>query len=230
MRVGRGELQVNVRTGVGTALALLREHRALVRAAKRMPKPVPWDWARPRLVPLLAGPMIDPEGEHPVRSVMEPGVAVTFGIDLGEAFLLVDEPVARRWECTTEQIRDAALANLERWAARLEPRIVQTATMSGHQIRLIQRRPGWASSLLLVPDQLKRLFGSHDQVFGAPCRDTLLSFPTSIPSRLAADIEVDFEQGAMYPLFLDPFGLEDGIVHWSGAGEYDSDDLLDNLD
>jgi len=34
----------------------------------------------------------------------------------------------------------------------------------------------------------------------------------------------------MYPLFLDPFGLEDGIVHWSGAGEYDSDDLLDNLD
>lgn len=224
VRVGAGELNISVRTGVGVALAVLREHRAMVRAAKRMPKPVPWDWARTRVVPLLAGPMIDPEGESPVRSVMDPGVTVIFGLDLGDAFPIVDEVVARRWECSPDQILAAAEANLRRWSARLEPSIVRNATMSGHRIRLIDVSPGWASSLLLVPEAIRRLFGDHDQVFAAPRRETLLSFRPDIPGRIAGDIVVDFELGTPRPLMLEPFALQDGIVRWGGAEDWEDDE------
>ena len=227
MRVQFGSTEIDVafrRPNLGLALEILRQERAAAKAIRRMPKPVPWDWARPRLVPLLAGPRIDPEGESLVRTVEGLGIAVTFGIDLGAAIPLVDEAVAHRWECSPEQIRDAAVANLRRWSARLERTVVRTATMSGYRIRLIDRRPGWASSIVLVPDELRRLFGDHDQVLAAPRRDTLLSFPPDIPGRLAGEIVVDFEMGASDPLLLDPFGLEDGVLDWRGNEEDDDDD------
>lgn len=225
VKVGATDVHLTVRTDIGRALAILREERAAAGAIRRMPKPVSWEWAKPRLVPLLAGPTIDPVGERLVRVVMDPGVAVAFGIDLGAAFPLVDEAVATRWECTAEQIREAAAANLGRRAAKLEPRIVRTATMSGHQIRLIADRPGWASSILLVPDELRRLFGDHDQLFAAPRRDTLLNFQPDIPSRVAGEIVVDFEAGATYPLMLDPFCLEDGVLLWGGTEDLEDDDV-----
>jgi len=187
----------------------------MTRAIRRMPKPVPWDWARHWLVPLLAGPMIDLEGESLVRSVMDPGVAVVFGIDLGPGLALVAEAVARRWECTSEQVQDAATANLKRWAGQLEPMTVRSATMSGHRLRIIDGRPAWASSILLVESELRRLFGDSDQVLAAPRRDTLLSFSPETPGRITSEIVVDFEVDAPYPLMLDPFLLEDGCS--SGA-------------
>lgn len=223
MNIGSGELHLSLRTGLGRALAILREDRAMTRAARRMPKPVPWDWAKSRLVPLLAGPMIDPEGVNLVRSIMDPGAAVVFGIDLGKAFPLVDEAVARRWECTPEQIQAAAVDNLGRWAERLEPTVVRTATMSGHRIRMVQHRPSWTSSLLLVGRDLRRLFRSHDQVFLAPRRDTLLSFSTDIPERLVGDIVDEFEADAAYPLLLGPFALLDGVLVWGGAEDWDDE-------
>jgi hypothetical protein len=223
MRLGSGELQVTLRTGLGRALAIMRADRAMIRAARRLPKPVPWEWARPRLVPLLAGPMIDPEGDSLIRSVMDPGVAVVFGIDLGKAFPFVDETVARRWECSVDQIQEVATANLRRRTARLAPTVVRTATLSGHRIRLIQDRPAWASSILLVEDEVRRLFGNHDQLFAAPQRNTLLNFQPDIPERIAGEIVVDFEMGAACPLMLDPFMLEDGRLRWGGTEDWDED-------
>jgi len=52
MKLGSTELHLTVRTGVGRALAILREDRAMIRAVRRMPRPVPWALAKPRLVPL----------------------------------------------------------------------------------------------------------------------------------------------------------------------------------
>ena len=40
-----------------------RETRALQRAVKKMPKPVPWDWAAPRMLPILCGPSFDAQVE-----------------------------------------------------------------------------------------------------------------------------------------------------------------------
>lgn len=46
---------------------VLRETRALRRGVKRMPKPVPWDWAAPRLLPIFSGPSLDGPGEPLIR-------------------------------------------------------------------------------------------------------------------------------------------------------------------
>lgn len=224
LELGRTRLDVKVHANLGRALAMLREDRAARKAIRRMPKPVPWEWAQRRLVPLLAGPRIDEPGEPIVRATMDPGVAVIFGIDLGVALPVVDEAVATRWECSPAQIQDVAVANLKKWAAKLEPTVVRDATLSGHRVRMIQERPQWASSILLVPDQLQRLFGSHDQMFAAPRASTLLSLSLDVPTRIAADIVVDFEAGAPYPLLLEPFFLEDAELRWGGSAEWADDD------
>ncbi|MGH2429737.1 MAG: hypothetical protein ACRDGV_12825 [Candidatus Limnocylindria bacterium] len=190
-----------------------------------MPKPVPWDWAQPRLMPLLAGPYFDSPGEELIRSVLDPGIAVAFGMDLGHGVLpFVDVTVARRWECSAEQIRDTAMTNLVERAAKIEPSMVTSGTLSGHLVRLLRRPAGWTSSVLLVPEELKRLFGAQDQVFAAAGHSTLISLPVDIPPKVAAYLTLDFERKELYPLMLDPFALVAGELIWDGAtNEFDDD-------
>lgn len=208
-----------LRRTLGIVAGLAREERALRRAARDMPRPVRWDWASDRVVPLLAGPYLGRPGEDLVRTALDPGCAVVFGVDLGGAFANVDVAVARRWECTTAQIRDAAMANLRQRASLLEPEDVASGTLSGRIVRLIHRTVGWASSLVLVPDELMRLFGSDDQILAAPGRSKLLSFPIDTPASVVADVVVDFERSETYPLWLDPFVLVDGTLHWQPADD-----------
>jgi hypothetical protein len=177
-------------------------------------------------MPLLAQPCIDLPGEERIRVVARPGCAVEFGIDLGGHFPIVDRVVAERWECSVEQLRDTAMDNLARRAGVITPTAVQHAVMSGRAFRMLQSPAGCASSVLLVPDQVKRLFGGQDQVLAAPGRHTLLSFPIDAPTLAVAEIVVDWEQRELAPLFLDPFGLCDGEVIWEGnatTNELDDD-------
>ena len=183
-----------------------------------MPRPVPWDWAASRVLPLLAGPRIDRPGEEIVRAVVEPGCAVEFGLEIGTALPLVDALVAERWECSAEQIRDAAFANLRRRAAELGRAAVTTATFNGRIVRISQARP-WTSSLVLVPDELMRLFGDHDQVIAAPGRSLLVSFATETPVSVVADVIVDLEMGQAHPLMLDPFMLNGARLYWQCRDE-----------
>jgi hypothetical protein len=221
-------MQVEIRTGFRRTARILKDDRAFRRAANKMPKPVPWEWARPRLMPLLAQPCIDLPGEERIRAVGRPGCAIEFGIDLGGHFPIVDRIVAERWECSTDQLHDAAMENLARRVAAISPSAVQHAVMSGRAFRMLQIPAGCASSVLLVPDQVKRLFGGHDQVLAAPGRHTLLSFPLDAPTLGVAEIVVDMEQGELAPLFLDPFALCDGEVIWEGDLSEDLDDDLDD--
>jgi hypothetical protein len=218
-------MQVEIRTGFLRTARIIKDDRAFRRAANKMPKPVPWEWARPRLMPLLAQPCIDQPGEERIRVVGRPGCSVEFGIDLGGHFPIVDRIVAERWECSVEQLQEAAMANLARRVAAIQPTAVQHAVMSGRAFRMLQSPAGCASSVLLVPDQVKRLFGGQDQVLAAPGRHTLLSFPMDAPTLAVAEIVVDMEQGELAPLFFDPFALCDGDVVWEGdlTGDLDDD-------
>jgi hypothetical protein len=216
-------MQVEIRTGFRRTARIIKDDRAFRRAASKMPKPVPWEWARPRLMPLLAQPCIDLPGEERIRVVGRPGCAVEFGIDLGGHFPIVDRIVAERWECSIEQLQVAAMANLDRRVAAIQPSAVQHAVMSGRAFRMLQGPVGCASSVLLVPEQVKRLFGGDDQVLAAPGRHTLMSFPMDAPTLGIAEIVVDMEQQELLPLFMDPFALVDGEVIWEG-------NLIDDLD
>lgn len=207
--------------------AALRRVKAERRAYAAMPKPVPWAWAEPRLIPLLAGPYFDPPGEPLVRCVLPPGITVTFGIDLGNGVLpCVDAPVAERWESTPEQICRSAVANLERRAARIEEAAVKTGTLSGHFIGLLAAPNGWSSSILLSPTHLMRLFGPQDQLFLAAGHGTLISMAMDVPAHVARALVFEYEVKELYPLLLDPFSLIDGVVRWGGSddeGDWDDD-------
>ena len=178
-----------------------------------MPHPVSWDWAASRVLPLLAGTRIDRPGEELVRAVAEPGCAVEFGLEIGTALPLVDALVAERWECSAAQIRDAAYANLRCRAAQLGRAAVTTATYNGRIVRISQAR-SWTSSLVLVPDELMRLFGDHDQVIAAPGRSLLVSFGMETPADVIADVIVDLEMNQAHPLMLDPFMLSGARLLW----------------
>lgn len=206
---------------------VINEDRAFRRAVKRMPRPVPWDWAKPRILPLLAGPYLDADDDPPIRRMSDLGCAVVYGTEVEGAFPLVDRWVAERWECTTDQIHEIAMQNLRARAAALPPGVVRGGTLSGRIVQITDRNVGWSSSLLLVPDQLLRLFGSADQVFGAPGRSTLVSLPLGTPSEIVAYIVVDLELGETWPLMLDPFVLVDGRLYW--RSDRDEDALDDDL-
>lgn len=221
----RTTIQQTVQVLRFTAL-VARRQRALTRAVRKMPKPVPWDWAAPRLMPLLSGPQFDDPDLPLVRMTSELGPAIEFGLDLGGVFLTVDRLVAERWECSPDQLLERGLANLRDRAARITPDQVVAGVMSGRTVRVLRDKPAWASSILLDLPTVQRLFGTHDQVLAAPTTSCVVSVPIDTPSRLAADIVVDFE-GPLTSLFLDPFVMEDGAIHW--AGGLSDDDLDDDV-
>lgn len=199
--------------GIRFITHVLKERRAINRAAKRMPQPVPWEWARSRIIPLISGPVIDPPDLPRVRAVAGPGCAVEFGMDLGGVYLTVDAIVAERWECSPEQLREVSLANLRRRTSLLSPAKLSTGVFSGRMTRLF-RQPGWAASLVLLDDELMRLFGAHDQFIAAPSRSLLLSFPIETPARVVADTIVDLESGEPLPLLFEPFVIRAGRLVW----------------
>jgi hypothetical protein len=196
------------------------EHWALASAAEEMPRPVPWEWARSRLVPLLARPGFDRPEEPVVRAVAGPGCAVEFGLDLGGVFAVVDRPVSQRWECTSGQLLEAAMTNLARRVAELRPEEAAVGVVRGRLARLLDAPAGLAASVLLLPDELLRLFGHEDQVLIAPGRSRLISFPLSTPPQVVVESALALEQDEAVPLLLDPFVLIDGQLNWqSGLAE-----------
>jgi hypothetical protein len=207
------------------AAHVARRQRTLERAIRNMPDPVPWDWAAPRLMPLLSGPQFDDPELPIVRMTSELGPAIEFGLDLGGVFLTVDRRVAERWECSAEQLLDRGLKNLRDRAAKIAPDQVVAGVMSGRTIRVLRDRPTWASSTLLDLPTIHRLFGAHDQLLAAPTTDCVVSLPIDTPTRTAADIVIDFE-GPLTSLFLDPFVMEDGTLLW--GGDVSADDLDDD--
>jgi hypothetical protein len=201
--------------------ALVAEHRAITRVARTMPKPAPWEWAEPRLMPLLAGPRLDRPGDGIVRSVSPLGCALEYGIDMDGAHAVVDQIVAERWERSPEDLHRTAMANLRRRADRVLPKAVVGGTMYGRFFRRILAPRGCASSLVLYPQALVRLLGPDPTILVAPSRGLLLSFALDLPTRVITQVALEFEQSHPFPLMLDPFALEDGDVMW------DTDDLPD---
>ena len=123
---------------LATTGELARESRTFRRAVKRMPKPMPWEWAQPRLMPLLSGPAFDVPGEALVRARSELGPMVDIAVDLGGVFTYVDEAVAERWECNADQLMARGLRNLAERAARIQTSQVVGGVMSGRSIRLLR--------------------------------------------------------------------------------------------
>lgn len=71
----------------------------------------------------------------------------------------------------------SALGNLMARAAQIEPRSVVRQSVDGMPVVALQTGRHVGLTLVLVPDEIGRVFGREPRLFVAPMRDVLLGFP-----------------------------------------------------
>jgi hypothetical protein len=167
-------------------------------------------------------PAVDPEGlknagfapieQFPSQS-LEPGINVTCAVDLDVCAVHVAQDLLDRWDKTIDEVIVAGLANLRRTVATWDGGIFHDS-IDGVPIKQLSPWPPWAVTLLLLPDELRRIFGGEDQLFIAPYHCTLFSLPIYADRDLAADVIDTF--GHLNPssllLGLPAFALRDGVL------------------
>ena len=172
---------------------------AVAEALETIPEGAPWPWAALRVMPAIRGtrvPVIDDVelekfGFEPLSAFptveMRPGVDVSFAIEVEVVHVNVDQQHLDRWDMTIDQVAPVAMSNLVRTVGTWKGE-VYADTYEGIETRMLRGWPQWALSLILLPEELKRLFGAHDQFFVAPFACNLISLPIDVDRDLAADI------------------------------------------
>lgn len=196
------------------------DYGSVLAALERFDPAMDWDEARGRVLPMLprARPMPGPSLDL-VRTVVPPGILVGFGIDLGPAVTFVSTQLLERWGVDAAALAGAALANLDREAARCDGRVVVQDRFAGEPIAVAQTRRGFAASLILVPDHLPRLFGPGPHVLLAPMRDILICLPGEVDAELAAFLSAEWEALDPNHLHLGAFRHEAGRITALPLGE-----------
>jgi hypothetical protein len=201
---------------------------AVAEALDSIPAEPPWTWAALRVMPTIPGDVVrllegldldelDDLGFRPLLEFptvhVEPGIDVALAIEADVVHVKVGQADLDRWDMQAADVMPAALANLRRavgtWNAKMKE-----DEYEGVPVRMLEEWPHWAVSLLLLPEELKRVFGSHDQVFVAPYACNLVSLPPDVDMDIAADLVDMF--GTINPRSLlrglPAFVLRDGIL------------------
>src|SRR3954452_14369987 len=147
---------------------------AVLRAMGGLPPDLDWEVLAPNVVPILPRrrPMPAMAGE-PFRVTLPPGIHTGFGIDIGPAFLVVGSSLLETWPIDAGELVATALGNLRRRMEGVRSRDLVRQALDGVPARVLQSGVGCASALLLVPDELTRIFGTEPQCLIAPMRDLL---------------------------------------------------------
>ena len=176
--------------------------QAVAEALDGIPAEPPWTWAALRVMPTIPGDVVrllevldldelDDLGFRPLLEFptvhVEPGIDVAFAIEADVVHVKVGQADLDRWDMQAPDVMPAALANLRRavgtWTGR-----VKEDQYEGVPVRMLEDWPHWAVSLLLLPDELTRVFGADDQLFVAPYACNLVSFPADVDRDMAADL------------------------------------------
>ena len=179
----------------------------------------PWEDVAPNLrlaLPRRRALPVDIE-ELPQRH-FPPGIDVVLGLDIGPAMLFVAHEQLARWGASAEAAFEHALDNVRRRAAErrqfalVHERIADVPTLA------FQSREGWASSLLLLPEELARVFGERTGLILAPMRDLVMCLPLDVEREFAQWLLDEFAEVDMNALDLPPFALVDGhLTHAVGV-------------
>ncbi|MGD8485846.1 MAG: hypothetical protein PVH07_04325 [Chloroflexota bacterium] len=179
----------------------------------------PWEDVAPNLrlaLPRRRALPVDIE-ELPQRH-FPPGIDVVLGLDIGPAMLFVAHEQLARWGVSAEAAFERALDNVRLRAAErrqfalVHERIADVPTLA------FQSREGWASSLLLLPEELARVFGERTGLILAPMRDLVMCLPLDVEREFAQWLLDEFAEVDMNALDLPPFALVDGhLTHAVGV-------------
>lgn len=158
----------------------------VVAAIESMDLGAPWRDVAPSLrVTLPRRRPLPPGTDRLPTRTFPPGIRVGLGLDIGPAMLFLGDDQLAQWGVSVEQAFDCALMNVRervgrrRQFALLHERIADVPTIA------FQSREGWASALLLLPDELTRVMGERSGLVIAPMRDLVLMLPLGTDPTLA---------------------------------------------
>jgi hypothetical protein len=178
----------------------------VVRAIERAPRGDDWSSVSKLVIPVFPRVRPLPDGSpESLRVLLPPGVLVGFAVDIGPAFLNVSREQLTILGVAEADLVGQALANLLARAQQVEPASVVHETLQGLPLVGLQTGLSVGSTLVLVPDQLARLFGPTPRLFMAPMRDVLLGLPDDADPELVAWLFDDF--ASQDPNALPPIGF-----------------------
>jgi hypothetical protein len=141
-----------------------------------------------------------------------PGVTVGFGVDVGLAFARVAAAQLEDWPVDLADLTGQALRNLRRRIRYAQDVDLVEGPVDGVPTVAFQSRDGWASTTVLVPDGMERLFGRRPALFIAPSRDLLVGLPYDVDPEFATWLAEEFEASDPNALHLEAFEWRDGVI------------------
>jgi hypothetical protein len=183
---------------------------AVLRAVGGLPPDLEWASMAAAVIPILPRRRpLPPLAGEPFRVTLPPGIPIGFGIDIGPAFLVVGESLLATWPVDAAELVATALGNLRDRMRPVRPRDLVRQAIDGVPVRVLQSGAGCASGLVLVEDELRRIFGAQPQCLIAPMRDILISLPVDADRRFVSWINDEFAEMDPNGLALDAFVLDD---------------------
>ena len=172
-----------------------------------------WDDVASEILPVFerARPFSYPV-DPPALTVLPPGVTVGFGVDAGPAFMRVSTKHLAHWPVDLAALATRALDNLTRRAREADERDLLRDAVDDVPVTVFQSRDGWASTTVLLPDEMDRLFGPGPALFVAPSRDLLIGLPIDVDAEFATWLTEEFEAIDPNALRLEAFEWRDGTV------------------
>ena len=172
-----------------------------------------WDDVASEILPVFerARPFSYPV-DPPALTVLPPGVTVGFGVDAGPAFMRISTTHLAHWPVDLAGLAARALGNLARRAREADERDLLRDSVADVPVVVFQSHDGWASTTVLLPDEMDRLFGARPALFVAPSRDLLIGLPVDVDLEFATWLTEEFEAADPNALRLEAFEWRDGTV------------------
>jgi hypothetical protein len=200
-------------------LVVVADVAAVMAAIEAVDPEAPWQDVARDLRPALPRRRALPPGTEDLpEQVYPPGIRVVLGLDIGPAMLFVGHEQLASWGVGADHAFGRALANVRGRVARRRTFGLVYEPICGVPSLAFQSREGWASALLLMPDELCRVLGERDGLVVAPMRDLIIHLPPDADPLLAHLILAEFAAADMNALDLPPFRLIDGQLAIEAAG------------
>ena len=183
----------------------------VVQAIESVDLSAPWSEVAPHLrlaLPRRRALPVDPD-ELALRD-FAPGIRTALGLDIGPAMLFVGEHQLAGWGVSAERAFKQALDNVRARVASRKQFALVCERVADVPTVAFQSREGWASSLLLLPDELVRVLGRRSGLVLAPMRDLILCLPLDVEREFAEFLLEEFAATDMNALDLPPLALVDG--------------------
>ncbi len=172
-----------------------------------------WDDVADEILPVFERARPFPFEMGPAaRAIVPPGVTIGFGVDLGLAFARVAAAHLEGWPVDLTGLTDRALRNLRKRTRHARDYDLVEGPVGGVPTVAFQSRDGWASTAILVPDAIERLFGRRPALFIAPSRDLLVGLPLDVDLEFATWLAEEFEASDPNALRLEAFEWRAGAI------------------